>query len=134
MRPRIPASWRTCSLEPRAPESAMMKIGLNSLPTWSVFFISRNISSEIGSVVAVPDVDDLVVALAGRDDAVELRWRSTSRTSLRAAASELFLLGRDDHVVDADGDAGLGRGGEAEVLQVVEHPDRHVRCRRSGST
>ena len=22
--PRIPASWRTCSLEPRAPESAMM--------------------------------------------------------------------------------------------------------------
>ena len=24
MSPRIPASWRTCSLEPRAPESAMM--------------------------------------------------------------------------------------------------------------
>ena len=22
--PRMPASWRTCSLEPRAPESAMM--------------------------------------------------------------------------------------------------------------
>ena len=38
-------------------------------PTWSDFFISRNISSEMFSVVAVPDVDDLVVALARGDDA-----------------------------------------------------------------
>src|ERR1051325_3844206 len=29
IRPRIPASWRICCCEPRAPESAMMKIELN---------------------------------------------------------------------------------------------------------
>src|SRR4051794_15412516 len=29
IRPRMPASWRICWAEPRAPESAMMKIGLN---------------------------------------------------------------------------------------------------------
>ena len=28
IRPRMPASWRICWAEPRAPESAMMKIGL----------------------------------------------------------------------------------------------------------
>ena len=29
IRPRMPASCRICCAEPRAPESAMMKIGLN---------------------------------------------------------------------------------------------------------
>ena len=29
IRPRMPASWRICAAEPRAPESAMMKIELN---------------------------------------------------------------------------------------------------------
>ncbi len=32
IRPRSPASWRICCSEPRAPESAMMKIGLNDGP------------------------------------------------------------------------------------------------------
>ena len=30
IRPRIPASWRICLNEPRAPELAIMKIGFNS--------------------------------------------------------------------------------------------------------
>jgi hypothetical protein len=39
IRPRIPASWRICWAEPRAPESAMMKMGLKlgcffSLPSF----------------------------------------------------------------------------------------------------
>ena len=29
IRPRMPASWRICAAEPRAPESAIMKIELN---------------------------------------------------------------------------------------------------------
>ena len=28
IRPRMPASWRICCAEPRAPESAIMKMGL----------------------------------------------------------------------------------------------------------
>ncbi len=38
MSPRIPASWRTCCSEPRAPESAIMKSGLKGVKvsiTWS---------------------------------------------------------------------------------------------------
>src|SRR5208282_3976850 len=46
-----------------------------------------------------PDGDDLVVGLA----------------------DELFLFRRDDHVVDADGDAGLGGVEEAQFLELVEH-------------
>ena len=30
MRPRIPASWRICLNDPRAPELAIMKMGFNS--------------------------------------------------------------------------------------------------------
>ncbi len=30
MRPRMPASWRICENEPRAPELAIMKMGLSS--------------------------------------------------------------------------------------------------------
>ncbi len=50
IRPRMPASWRTCSREPRAPESAIRLIGLNSPVSSSTCFISRNISSETFSV------------------------------------------------------------------------------------
>ena len=34
IRPRIPASWRICSLEPLAPEAAIMYTGLN--PPWTL--------------------------------------------------------------------------------------------------
>jgi hypothetical protein len=48
--PRIPASCRICSLEPRAPESAIMKTGLNPLRSVD---IPRNITSETSDVVWV---------------------------------------------------------------------------------
>ncbi len=50
IRPRMPASWRTCSREPRAPESAIRLIGLNTPVTFSTSRISLNISSETFSV------------------------------------------------------------------------------------
>ena len=62
---------------------------------------------------AVPDVDDLVVALAGGDHAgraLASRSRTTSRARL---VDDLRLAARDHHVVDADRDAGLGRVQEA---------------------
>ena len=30
IRPRMPASWRICAMLPRAPESAIMKMGLRA--------------------------------------------------------------------------------------------------------
>src|SRR5204863_29603 len=60
IRPRMPASWRICCAEPRAPESAIMKIGLKdgmrrTLPSWSgTSWVpsSRSISSAIWSVTS----------------------------------------------------------------------------------
>ena len=46
MRPRMPASWRICLIVPRAPESAIMRIGLRR----SKFF---SIASATSSVAAV---------------------------------------------------------------------------------
>ena len=49
MSPRIPASCRICCFDPRAPESAIMKIGLKSPPSARTS-ISLNSSSAICSV------------------------------------------------------------------------------------
>ena len=43
IRPRMPASWRICAAEPRAPESAIMKIELND--GWRAFLPSRSTTS-----------------------------------------------------------------------------------------
>ena len=69
IRPRMPASWRICSREPRAPESAISRIGLNLAGLVLDGPASRGTSPRRPvSVDAMPDVDDLVVALAGGDD------------------------------------------------------------------
>ncbi len=80
----------------------------------------------VGDVLGrpVPDVDDLVVPLTGRDDAgVALRVHLQDLPV--GGLQELLLLCRDHHVVHADRDAGPGRGREAQVFQVVEHQDGH---------
>src|SRR6187431_1240598 len=67
---------------------------------------------------AGPDVDDLVVALAIRnqtflvliDDLLELRLRGID---------EILLLGRDDHVIHAHRDTAAGREAEAERAQAI---------------
>ena len=46
MRPRMPASWRICLNEPRAPELAIMKIG----------FSSKSVSSMASATVSVASV------------------------------------------------------------------------------
>jgi hypothetical protein len=40
----------------------------------------------------------------------------------------------DDHVADADGDAGLGGVEEAEFLQLIEHQNGLLRDRSAGSS
>src|SRR6185436_6842474 len=69
---------------------------------------------------AVPDVDDLVVALTVGDGAVEALALDLEH-GLARALDDLLLARGDDHVVDADGDAGLRRVEEPEVLETVEH-------------
>jgi len=59
IRPRIPASWRICCLLPRAPESAIMKIGLNLLCSRSWRSISSNISCATLSVT----LDQMAITL-----------------------------------------------------------------------
>ncbi len=62
IRPRMPASWRICLNEPRAPELAIMKIGL------SVVEVRDH---RLGDLVGrgVPLLDDRLVALLLRDQA-----------------------------------------------------------------
>ena len=60
----MPASWRICSLFPRDPESAIMKIGLKPSS------LRRNpsmVSSSTSLRHAGPELDQLVVALVGRE-------------------------------------------------------------------
>ena len=47
IRPRMPASWRICAAEPRAPESAIMKIELNDF--WRCFLPQLSIASSVPS-------------------------------------------------------------------------------------
>ena len=80
---------------------------------------------DVGDFVAGvgPDVDDLVVALAIGDDAFAVLLLDLLDLLVGVRELELFLL-RNDHVGDADGDAGLGRFREAEFLQAIERLDR----------
>ena len=90
IRPRMPASWRTCSREPRAPESAIRLIGLKTPVSCSISRISRNISSETFSVTRC----QMSMILLWRSPAVITpaeRWFSISTTSLRACCEDLRL-------------------------------------------
>jgi hypothetical protein len=119
IRPRMPASWRTCSREPRAPESAIRNIGLNSPFSFSssLHLAEHLLGDPLGD--PVPDVDDLVVRSPAVITPAE-RWPSISSTSTRAPR-DLLLVGRDHHVVDAEGDTRLGGVGEGHLLDLVEH-------------
>ena len=86
IRPRMPASWRTCSFDPRAPESAIMKMGLNSPLFVSARRMSLNISSDTFSVARC----QMSMILLWRSPAVmapSRRWRSTSSTERRAPST-----------------------------------------------
>ncbi len=44
IRPRIPASWRICLNDPRAPELAIMKIGLSSSRLSSIAWATSSVA------------------------------------------------------------------------------------------
>ena len=67
IRPRMPASWRICSMPPRAPEWAIRKIGFRyGAPSRRSFL--QVFHHLLGDLVAGvrPQVDDVVVALDSR--------------------------------------------------------------------
>ena len=70
-----------------------------------------------------PDIDDLVVALAVRDDALAILLLDRLDLLVSVLQFGLFFL-RNDHVRNSDGNSGLGRFGEAEFLQAIERLDR----------
>src|SRR5206468_11769398 len=72
-----------------------------------------------------PDVDDLVVALAVRDDAVLVLLLDLVDLLTRRGDVPL-LRGGNVHVVDADREPRQRRVAEAHVLQLVEERDRHL--------
>ena len=45
IRPRMPASWRICLNEPRAPELAIMKIGFSSSRLSSIAWPTSSVAS-----------------------------------------------------------------------------------------
>ena len=73
-----------------------------------------------------PDFDDLVVAFAVGDGAVEILLLHGNHLLLGVLHQGLLAV-RDDHVVDADGKAGLRGVLEAELLHFVEHLDRGLK-------
>src|SRR5712691_2932346 len=66
-----------------------------------------------------PDSDDLVVTLAVGDGAVEVLLLNLD-AFLFGGIDKLILVARNEHVVNANGDAGLGGIGESQGLQVIE--------------
>src|SRR5258706_4101764 len=72
-----------------------------------------------------PDINDFVVAFARRDDAFAILLLNFFDFLLRGIDS-LTLFLRDDHVINTDGNTGLGRLAEPEFLELVQHDDRLV--------
>ena len=52
IRPRIPASWRICLNDPRAPELAIMKIGFSSSRLSSIAWATSSVASSQRRVTA----------------------------------------------------------------------------------
>src|SRR5579862_2006493 len=70
-----------------------------------------------------PDFDDLVVALAVGDGAVQVLLLNVDHLLFGVLHQNLLAIG-DDHVIDADRQAGACGEAEAKLLHFVEHLDR----------
>src|ERR1019366_6108022 len=70
-----------------------------------------------------PDFDNLVVAVAVGDGAVQILLLHSDRL-LFGVAYQTRLARRNDHVVDSDREARHGGVVEAELLDAIEHPHR----------
>ena len=86
--------------------------------SWLLHRLEHLLGDFFGDVA--PDGDDLVVALAVGDGAVEVLLLHLD-DFLFGVFDQRELVAGDEHVVDADGDAGLGGVLEAQFLELVEH-------------
>ena len=120
IRPRMPASWRICLNEPRAPELAIMKMGFSSCEV-----VLHRLADLVGG--RVPLLDDRLVALLLGDEPRVVLVEDLADLAL-VALEDLVLVRRDHHVVLRDRDAGLAGEVEAELLERVEHLRRGVRA------
>src|ERR1041384_41966 len=70
-----------------------------------------------------PDVDDLIVALTVRNNALAILLLDLFDLPVSPGQLGLLFL-RNNHVGNSNGDSGLGCFGEAELLQSIESFDR----------
>jgi len=82
-----------------------------------------NISSANFFGDVAPKGDDLVVAFTVGDGAVEILLLHFDDFTF-CRVDQFYLVARDEHVVDADGDAGLGCIGETQFLQAIKQDHR----------
>ena len=73
-----------------------------------------------------PDFNDLVIALAVGDGAIQVLLLDAHHLLLRFFHQRLLVVG-NDHVVNPDRQAGAGGEAEAESLHFVEHLDRYFK-------
>ncbi len=94
----------------------------------ATFVMLKGAEHDVGNLVArvCPDVDDLVVALAIRDDAFAILLLDLFDLPVGVLQLGRFFF-RNNHVRNSDGDTGLGRVGESEFLQQIECLDRFLR-------
>src|SRR5438034_152198 len=75
IRPRMPASWRICLKDPRAPELAIMKIG----------FSSSSVASIASATVSVPSVQIATIDSCRSDSVISPRSYCASTSPTRAS-------------------------------------------------
>src|SRR6266446_6669310 len=72
-----------------------------------------------------PDIDDLVVTFTGSDDAFAVLLLNFLDLLLGGIDFLIFFFG-NNHVIDADGDPGLGGLAEAKLFELIEHGDGFI--------
>src|SRR5205807_2113540 len=70
-----------------------------------------------------PDFDHLVVTLTVGDSSIQILLLD-GNALLFCVSYQTFLVVRDDHVINADGETGLGGIAEPKFLDLIEHLDR----------
>src|SRR5438552_9002506 len=107
--------------------------GVNHQINWIQFFaavvVFQCTEHDVRNLVAGvrPDIDDLVVTLAVRDDAFSILLLDLANLFISVFELGLFFL-RNDHVRNSNRDSGPCRLGEAKLFQLIECRDR---CRWS---
>ena len=102
------------------------RAGIHHQENWIVFLLAlvlfERLEHDAGNLVRAmrPDVHDLVVTFARRDDALAILFFDFLDLLVRGFDLLVAFL-RHDHVVNADAHAGFRRLAEAKLFQFVEH-------------